>query len=386
MSNKIYYVNQSACHFDRDIIDVFVNRGYQVILLTGNKSFKATVNKQIRTVILKKYNKNNHFYRFFSWLIFSLQVTLLLSFRNKCKVFLFSNPPLTIFIPLVLKLKEFALMIYDIYPDILIQTGFLSFNSPISRMWINVNKKSFSRASVIFTIGNGLAERISSLSNNKNIIVNPLWTDTIKFIPIKKNENYFAKEYGLENSFVVMYSGNLGKTHDVEVILELANNFLEDPAFKFLIIGEGYMKDLIAENLKKDNLYNCILLPKQSMEVLPYSLSCADVAVVSQATATAKSSIPSKLYNCMAVGSVILAITTEDSDLASIVKEHEIGANFKRNDISQMISFLRKLKNDNELLQRLKHNSRTASKLFTKNNAERIVQIWNNIKSESSNI
>lgn len=375
MTDTICYINQSACHFDRDIIEDFFKKGYSVTLYTGNRSFKYMVeDRKVKIIILKRYNKRNTVSRISSWIIFSIQVTFLLAFKRNCKQFFVSNPPFTVFIPLILKLKKYSFLIYDVYPDILLHTEYLSNKSPFYDLWVWSNKKSFSNAGVVYTIGKGLAEQIRSYSNNKNIVINPLWTDSEKFTPRNKHENFFARQYGLEDSFVVMYSGNLGKTHDVETIVDLAVILQDDQSFKFVIIGDGFKREEIEKRILKEKLKNCIILPKQSMEVFPFSLSSADVTIVSLSASAAKLSIPSKLYNCMAVGAVILAISDEDSDLASIVNEYNIGAVFGINDVDEIVNFLRKLKSDTDLLNTMKSNSRKTSFLHTKANAEKITE------------
>lgn len=378
MNNTICYVNQSAGYLDIDIIDDFVHEGQSVILYTGSNIDYGLLKSSVKIVTLKAYNKRNTYTRFLSWLIFTIQVVLRLLYRRKCHVFLVSNPPFTIFLPFILRLENYVLLIWDIYPDILIQYGFISYKSVIYKLWAKVNKSVFSRAKVIFTLGKGMKEVISTYSQDTNVVINPNWTDTSKFTPIDKKDNFFAKKHGIEENFVVMYSGNLGKTHDVEFIVDLAILLRNYDSFKFIIIGDGYKKDIIARRIHQNSLANCLLLPFQDFSVLPYSLSCADIAIVTLSPEVSKLSIPSKIYNLMAVGAAFLAITDEKSELASIIKDYNIGKSFNVNQLKLMEEFLLELKMNNELLTNFKTNSREASCNFTKNNAKKYFQLWFN--------
>jgi len=78
-----------------------------------------------------------------------------------------------------------------------------------------------------------------------------------------------------------MYSGNLGHSHDVTLLVEAANALRADPRFHFMIIGRGPAKDAIRARVEQYELANVTLLPYQPDEVLPMSLATADVAAVS---------------------------------------------------------------------------------------------------------
>jgi len=55
------------------------------------------------------------------------------------------------------------------------------------------------------------AERISVIQN---------WADSQQIYPVPREHNRFLDEHDLRHKFVVMYSGNLGRAHDLETILE----------------------------------------------------------------------------------------------------------------------------------------------------------------------
>ena len=59
---------------------------------------------------------------------------------------------------------------------------------------------------------------------------------------IRKTENPFILKHNLLDKFVVMYSGNIGFTHNVESIIEIAEEIKENEDIIFLIIGEGLKK------------------------------------------------------------------------------------------------------------------------------------------------
>ena len=128
------------------------------------------------------------------------------------------------------------------------------------------------------------------------------------FKPICKEQNPFVKEHHLENKFVVMYSGNIGYTHSVECLIEVAKNMQTDNDVKFLMIGEGKKKTDLVAQAEELNLRNITFLPLQDFNVLPYSLASADLGIITLDENVSRVSVPSKTFNLMAVGVPLLVI------------------------------------------------------------------------------
>ncbi len=107
-----------------------------------------------------------------------------------------------------------------------------------------------------------------------------------------------------------MYSGNIGLSGDVEVLIDVAEKIRRDDII-FLIIGDGAKKQMIREKAEKLVLKNIIFLPWQPADELPFSLSSASIAVVSLGVKTSRLAVPSKLYNCLSVGAPLLCLTSK---------------------------------------------------------------------------
>ena len=104
------------------------------------------------------------------------------------------------------------------------------------------NKRLFARAKHLFTLSDGMRDCLGKYVSKEKIKVIPNWSHSRIFSPIHKTKNIFLKKHNLENQFVVLYSGNIGESHDVEVIIEVANLLSNHTDIKFLIIGEGMKK------------------------------------------------------------------------------------------------------------------------------------------------
>ena len=286
---------------------------------------------------------------------------------RKADLFITTNPPLGVFLPCVVR-NHFTLLVYDIYPDVIVEYGILSKDSLIVKSWERINEKVFSRADRVITIGRGMQERLSRYISSDKIEVIPCWTHSDFLFPVAKADNAFIKEHHLEGKFLVIYSGNLGVTHDIEVMIELAQRTRRDN-LHFMIIGEGEKRKSLIRQVEERNLRNVTILPWQDVAMLPYSLSAADLAVVTLGKGASLLSVPSKLYDVMAVGSPLLAIAENDSEMKAIIDSYSIGASFPSVGVEDMLSFIYKVMDDKQYHATLRSNSLQASRDFTSANA-----------------
>ncbi|NEW84016.1 MAG: glycosyltransferase family 4 protein, partial [Mariniphaga sp.] len=200
----------------------------------------------------------------------------------------------------------------------------------------------------------------------------PVWTDNTFLKPVAKLANPFVKLQGLQHKFVVLYSGNLGFTHDIEAIVDLAA-LIDHADIEFLIIGEGEKKALLQQKITDLQLTNCRMLPYQKPEDLPFTLAAADIAIVTLGKGASRLSVPSKTYNLMSVGAPLLCIAGQDSELASLVARYRIGRCFGADQLADMCSFVLEMVDHPEQLQELRSNSLKASLDFGVENAKRFI-------------
>lgn len=366
---EIVYINQNAGYLMIDIINAKDN-SYKKSIITGKIIPR---NKQLASNVTKNkivtYDRSSSIKRIFTWTLGFFQILFLVKFKYKnAELFIVTNPPFTTFLPLFCK-NKFSMLIYDVYPDTLTQYGFLSEKSRFIRFWENANKKIYPKAENIYTLSNGMKSLISKYVNETKISVVPIWTDNIFLKPIPKSENKFIQKYNLQNKFIVMYSGNLGFSHDVEIIPELAKK-INEPEIEFLIIGDGDKKSLIEQKIKDYHLNNCKLLPWQETQMLPFSLAAADLSIVTLGKEASLLSVPSKTFNIMSVGTPILGIASPKSELAQLIKTYEVGGIFDINQQNEIKEFILQLYKNKGTLDLFKNNSLSTSKLYGPENAK----------------
>ena len=107
--------------------------------------------------------------------------------------------------------------------------------------------------------------------------------------------------------------------------------------------------------------------------MLPFSLSAADIAVVTLSEEASNLSVPSKTFNLMSVGVPLLCIADKKSELASLVNRFEIGECFYPSEIEKMIEFISEIKVNLTYRNKLKQNALKASKKFGSENVSKFI-------------
>jgi len=369
---SIVFINQSSGYLMIDIIHQHLHKYDELVLLTGFLNPRnIPLDKSVKVHMLKSYNRNSTFLRLYSWIMFTVQSWWLLLVKyRKAALYCISNPPFTILLGLLLR-RPTTFLIYDVYPDALVSTKLLREDHFLIKIWNNWNKRAYSRAKNIFTISTGMKKLLSKYIQEAKIEIVPIWTDNSFLKPIPKSENKLINEWGLKDKFVVMYSGNLGLTHPVEVLIDLANE-LPLHRVEFVIVGEGAKKEKLQRLIEKYELVNVQLLPYQPTELLPLSLNVADLAVVTISNEAGQLSVPSKTFNLMSCGKPIMAIAPLSSELAQLLYTFKNGECFDLSQIEQMKELILTMVVDKSNVAQYKKKSLLASKEFTPKNAKRL--------------
>jgi glycosyltransferase involved in cell wall biosynthesis len=372
---SILFINLSSGYLMVDIINAHVPYYDEIVLLTGFLNPReAPLNAKVRVKTGITYQRSSSIKRLLTWFVFWLQSLYLIFFKyRKHQLYFVSNPPLNTFTARWLK-RDLAFLVYDIYPEALAQHNIISKESWFYKYWEASNQKLYKKAKHLFTLSQGMASAMKvPESENHKLRVVPVWTNNDFFKEIPSSKNKFLKKLKLKDKFIVSYSGNLGKTHPVEKVFEMAEQLAQDDDILFLIIGEGDKKSQLVARQKERQLPNLKILDFQPTELFPHVLAAVNVGVVTLESDAADLSVPSKTFNLMSAAKPILSIANRSSELAHIIKTNAIGENFSEDELKKMCDFILKLKTDPEIYQSMQKQSKKTSLKYSSKNAKQMI-------------
>ena len=160
------------------------------------------------------------------------------------------------------------------------------------------------------------------------------------------------RELDASARFVVQYSGNIGRFHEIETILKAADRLADEP-FLFLFIGSGRQAALVRNRSEDVESGNVRLFPYQPRERLGETLTACDVGLVTLLEGLAGLCVPSKLYGVLAAGKPVVVIGPLGCEAAQVVREGRCGAVVTPGDVDSLVRTLRALRESPELRKRL---------------------------------
>lgn len=364
-------------------IDIEVVCGPPTILVRESSipSYMEHRGIRIKRVWGTRFNKLNFVGRVANQITFALSVFVhLVCDGSKRPILVLTNPP---FLALICGLLRkfhgvpYIYLIFDVYPETAIKLGILKEKGVVSRVWDWCNKFMFEYASVIIVIGRCmqdiLARKLSAEARRKIRVIH-VWSDDNLIQAASVNENPFIKKWGLEGKFVVSYSGNMGRFHDMETIMEAAKGLKGRDDIVFLFIGEGHKKQWSKDFADKWKLKNCQFHSYVDREDLGFSLKSADIGLVSLLEGQEGLSVPSKTFGLMAAGVPVIAIMSNTSEIARIVEEEQCGVVVRPGEPEELVNAILNLYNDRLKLSDMskhamkaiknKYNLRTAAEAY----------------------
>ena len=326
-------------------------RGHFVRVITANRgyddpsilfpSYERLRGVEIIRLGWSSFGKKSYMSRIISQVLYTLQGLIkgLLGFRPDV-ILVSTIPPFAIFAAWILaRIRSTALVywVMDINPDEAIAMGLLRPSSFSARLMEYINRTVLKSARRVITLDSQMAQRLESKARlHLRPIIIPPWPHEDMIRKNGAEGRAFRKEHGLEDKFIVMYSGNHSWVHSLDTILDAANSLANRTEIVFLFIGGGVEKYKVEKALR-NGAPNILSLPYQSFNNLGESLAAADVHLVVMGDAMVGIVHPCKIYGAMAAGRPILAIAPDNSYISKILDRQTIGFRFRHGDVTGVV-------------------------------------------------
>lgn len=202
-------------------------------------------------------------------------------------------------------------------------------------MWFD--KFSCKRSNLIITVGRDLVETLNKRFERKKVPVHCLinnWIDDKKIYPLDADHEKvveFKKQYGLEDKFVIMYSGNIGLYYDLENLIKVMKKI--EPGTRaadgrevvFAFVGAGGMRNSLVLYAEKHHMTNVVFIPYLPHEELIYGLNAADIHWCVNAKGIKGVSCPSKYYGIAAVSKPVIGVLETETEIRDLIEQTGCG-------------------------------------------------------------
>lgn len=254
-------------------------------------------------------------------------------------IFTISQPPiLGGMLGVIGKYIKKAKLIYNIqdFNPEQIQAVEFTHNKPLLALMMALDKFSCRQADKMIVVGRDMVETLQKRFSRLppySYINN--WINEKEIVPLPVGDErvmQFKIRYGLQDKFVIMYSGNIGLYYDLVNIVKLIKEFQEFPDVIFAFIGEGSVLEELKNIQREQEIMNIVFIPYQDKSNLTYSLNAGDIHFVVNARGIKGVSVPSKLYGVMAAGKPVLGVLEKGSEARLIVEEAQCGLSVSPGD------------------------------------------------------
>ena len=347
----------------------------RVVVLSGSPNSRSNAGEdQKKPTVIEIQNwtppKDALIRRAIAISLFALRMFLstLMQARQNDIVLCVTNPftlPYAVIFSAKLRGAATALLIFDLYPEALERAELIKPRSLTARLIRLANTILFRSLDAIITIGRDVEPLLLAYKGvtPEKIYFIPNWTLLPPVYRELAPDNRFRA--GRQSQLIVGLSGNLGFTHSPRTVFEAARLLKQDKDIHLILSGWGIGWKQLCDLQAADKLDNVTLLDPVPQAELVEFLSSADVWVIPYRRNIVGVSVPSRLYNLLAIGRPIIVAAESFSEAAMVVSEENIGWVVPPEDPTQLADTIRFAASDREATIRKGHRAAEAAKKYS---------------------
>ncbi len=265
-------------------------------------------------------------------------------------VFTISQPPILGGLLGVLgKWMKHAKLVYciqDFNPEQVMAVNYCT-NRLILKAMMMADKFNCRHADLVITVGCDLVDTLKTRFQSERVprfVMINNWVDEKAVYPLPPEHERvlaFKRRYGLENKFVIMYSGNIGLYYDLENLMKVLKQFrkgytrrgIYEPGPRtadgrevvFAFVGAGSVWEMLVQYAQAHHFENVVFIPYQAQDELIYSLNAGDVHWCVNAKGMRGVSCSSKAYGIMGVARPMIGVLEEGTEIRRLIEAADCG-------------------------------------------------------------
>lgn len=348
-----------------DVAAELVRRGWRVKVITSDRGYDDPTVKYDRFEVRdgvevhrrpwSSFGKKSIPIRALAMGIFMLHCLWAgLTTRRLAAILVSTSPPMCGFAAAVAQIFRGVPLKYwvmDLNPDQMIELGKMRADSFAAKMLNALQRFVLSRSDHVIPLDRFMADRLlkklkpaQQARLKARMTIMPPWPHEDTLDVVSHEANPFRKTHNLNGHFVFMYSGNHGYSTPVTTLVQAALKMDKNPEDKdilFMFIGGGVGKKDVDNAIKEHNPSNLRSLPYQPFKDLKYSLSAADVHLVTVGNDVVGVVHPCKIYGAMAVSRPILLVAPDPCHASDIVRDNRAGWHISHGDVDGAVATIR---------------------------------------------
>lgn len=157
------------------------------------------------------------------------------------------------------------------------------------------------------------------------ISVSPNWADGKAVKPDSGAGEGLRTEWGLRGRFILGYSGNLGRVHELETFRLAWDSADRPPEWRALFVGGGALYEKLRNYYQNPEEKGIVLKPYQPRESLNENLAVPDVHWFCLNPGFRGLVVPSKFYGILAAGKPCIFVGDTQSAIARMIVDNRVG-------------------------------------------------------------
>ena len=282
---------------------------------------------------------------YLSFAFFGSLIGLLFFRKRYDAIFVFEVSPITVGIPAIavkmLTRSPIFFWVQDLWPDSLTSVQAVS-SRMILRIIDLLVRFIYNRCHKILVSSESFIEKIIKQRQKKDkIIFFPQWTEEL--FQVVSVDDEAPERNDIPPGFCIMFAGNLGFAQSFETIIDAAEKLKKYNDIKWVIIGDGRMKDWIGKEIINRNLQHSVyLIGSKPLHTMPTYFALADALLVSLRKSEINAmTIPAKIQSYLACGKPIIA--SLDGEGQRIIERSQSGLTSGSGDAEGLAENVNKL-------------------------------------------
>lgn len=211
---------------------------------------------------------------------------------------------------------------FDLYPEAASAAGIIRQDGWWSKLCQGFMRQAYRSCDLIADLGQCMRDRLDAYGHPARRVTIVPWA-LVEPATVEKADAAVRRELFGDAALGLLYSGNFGRAHSYQELLELARLLQGSGVeFCFAVRGNGFEELKAARRADDNNVRFAGFAPESA---LAPRLAAADIHMVSLRPEWSGIVIPSKFFGSLAAGRPVLYAGPGDSAVAGWIEEHGVG-------------------------------------------------------------